>query len=78
MPIGSYFDYLSTNSLYVADSGNHRIIKFPSGSNSTTSGTVVAGNGVPGSAANQLNNPTSVVVDCHGILYIADAGKRQL
>jgi hypothetical protein len=53
-------------------------MKFPSGSNSTTSGTVVAGNGVPGSAANQLNNPTSVVVDCHGILYIADAGKTKV
>ena len=77
-PNGAYFDYLSTNSLYVADSDKNRIIKFPSGSTSATSGTVVAGIVYTGSAANQLNNPTNVVVDCSGILYITDAGKRKI
>jgi sugar lactone lactonase YvrE len=77
-PNSVYFDYLSTNSLYVADSGNNRIMKFPSGSTSATSGTMVAGNGIAGSAANQLNNPRSVVVDCAGILYITDAGNRKV
>jgi hypothetical protein len=53
-------------------------MKFPSGSTSATSGTMVAGNGIAGSAANQLNNPRSVVVDCAGILYITDAGNRKV
>jgi len=53
-------------------------MKFPSGSTSATSGTVVAGTGTAGSAANQLNNPRSVVVDCAGILYITDAGNRRV
>ncbi len=77
-PNSVYLDYLSTNSLYVVDTGNNRIIKFPSGSTSATSGTVVAGTGTAGSGATQLNNPRSVVVDRSGILYITDAGKRKV
>ncbi|CAF1259603.1 unnamed protein product [Adineta steineri] len=71
-PVGVYYDYLYTNSLYVADTSNNRIMKYPSGSTIGTYGIVVAGGNGPGSGANQLNNPRSVLVDSSGALYIAD------
>ena len=74
--MGVYFDYLSTNSLYVADYDNDRIMRFPANSNNTTYGTVVAGGNGPGFALNQLDAPRSVVVDQNGILYITDQGEK--
>ncbi len=73
-PNSVYFDYLYTNSLYVADSGNNRILKFPSGSTSATIGTIVAGSSSSGSGSNQLDHPRYLVADCNGILYIGDSG----
>jgi sugar lactone lactonase YvrE len=75
-PNSVYYDYLYTNSLYVVDTGNNRVLKFPAGSTSATFGTVVAGNGVSGSGVNQLTNPRSVVVDSQGTVYVTDGGKR--
>jgi DNA-binding beta-propeller fold protein YncE len=77
-PYSVYYDYLYTNSLYVADSGNNRVLKFPAGSTSATFGTVVAGNGVSGSGASQLADPRSIVVDSQGTVYVADGGKRKV
>ncbi|CAF1401249.1 unnamed protein product [Adineta steineri] len=73
-PNGVYYDYLYTHALYVADAGNHRVMKFPSDSTSATYGTVVAGGNGAGSGANQLNNPRSILVDSQGTLYISDGG----
>ncbi|CAF4123060.1 unnamed protein product [Adineta steineri] len=72
-PVGVYYDYLNTNSLYVSDSGNNRILSFPTGSTSATYGSVVAGSG-----ANQLNNPRAVLVDSSGALYIADGNNNRV
>ncbi|CAF0822768.1 unnamed protein product [Adineta steineri] len=77
-PNGVYYDYLYTNSLYVADSGNNRILKFASGSTSATYGTVVAGGNGAGSGANQLNSPRSIVVDSNGTLYISDQANNRI
>ncbi|CAF1193263.1 unnamed protein product [Adineta steineri] len=77
-PVGAYYDYLYTNSLYVADSGNHRVLKFPSGSTNATYGTVVAGGNGAGSGANQLNYPRSIIVDSSGTLYIADTNNNRI
>jgi sugar lactone lactonase YvrE len=77
-PNSVYYDYLYSNSLYVTDSGNNRILKFPPGSTGGTFGTVVAGNGVSGSGSNQLSNPRSVVVDSKGTVYVTDGGKRKI
>ncbi len=76
-PNSVYFDYLYTNSLYVADSGNNRILKFPSGSTSANFGTMIAGSSSGGSGMDQLNDPRSVVVDNNGILYITDKSERK-
>ncbi|CAF1383593.1 unnamed protein product [Adineta steineri] len=77
-PTGVYYDYLYTNSLYVSDNGNYRIMKYPSSSTSLTYGTVVAGGNGAGSGANQLNNPRNIVVDSSGTLYIGDAGNNRI
>ena len=76
-PVGVYFDYLSTNSLYVVDGQNDRVIRFPVNSTSATNGTIVAGGSGTGSASNQLNRPRSVFVDPNGILYITDQSKKK-
>ncbi|CAF0838789.1 unnamed protein product [Adineta steineri] len=77
-PNGVYYDYLYTNSLYVTEIGNNRVIKFPPGSTNATYGTVVAGGNGAGSGASQLNNPRSIIVDSNGTLYIADGGNNRV
>ncbi|CAF0890466.1 unnamed protein product [Adineta steineri] len=77
-PNGVYYDYLYTSSLYVTDTGNNRVMKFPSDSTSATYGTVVAGGNGVGSGANQFNNPRSILVDNSGTLYIADASNNRV
>jgi len=76
-PVDVYFDYLYTNLLYVIDSGNNRVLKFPSSSTSVTYGTMVAGSSSGGSGLDQLNNPRNLVVDSNGILYINDKSERK-
>ena len=47
--------------LYVADYGNHRVLKYLPGS---LNSIIVTGiNATAGSALNQLNNPISIIVD---------------
>lgn len=74
---GVYFDYLYTNSLYVVDSGNNRVLKFPPDSSAATFGIVVAGSSQRGNASNQLDEPRLVTVDIEGNLYITDGSKRK-
>ncbi|CAF1363810.1 unnamed protein product, partial [Adineta steineri] len=77
-PNGVYYDYLYTNALYVTDANNNRVMKYPSGSTSATSGTVVAGGNGSGSGANQFNSPRTVLVVSSGALYISDAGNNRV
>jgi len=65
----------TAGSVYIADSGNHRIRKVPRGGVITT----VAGNGTQGSSGDggpavsaSLCHPTAVAADLSGNLYIAD------
>ncbi|MBD2755725.1 Ig-like domain-containing protein [Spirosoma validum] len=59
--------------IYVTDSGNARIRKFPPNSTSATEGITVAGGNGQGSAANQFNTPFGkVAVDDMGNFYVAD------
>jgi sugar lactone lactonase YvrE len=68
------------NSLYIADLSNNRVRKVTAGTISTLAGTGSRGffgdNG-PASAA-ELNDPTSVILDPAGDLYIADSGNDRV
>lgn len=67
-----------SGNLYVADTSNNRVQKFPPGSTELTGGTTVAGTGVPGAAANQLYKPTALALDASGNLYVADPGNNRV
>jgi hypothetical protein len=65
---------------FIADTGNNVIRKVQAGTGIITT---VAGNGSPGysgdrspATAAQLSSPTSVAVDAHGNLFIADSGNN--
>ncbi|CAF4943272.1 unnamed protein product, partial [Rotaria sp. Silwood1] len=59
----------STGALYIADYGNHRVMKWVA-----SVGTVAAGGNGAGSNSNQLNYPGGVVFDASAtVLYISNA-----
>ncbi|CAF3619872.1 unnamed protein product [Rotaria sp. Silwood1] len=57
-------------SVFVADGGNHRVMKWSAGA---TEGLIVAGGNGAGHELNQLGEPSSVIVDRMGTLYIGEA-----
>jgi sugar lactone lactonase YvrE len=69
-PYGVKLD--AAGNIYVADGANNRVIKFPAGSTSATSGTIVAGGNGAGSGANQLSTPANVAFDAAGNMYVCD------
>ncbi|CAF1292333.1 unnamed protein product, partial [Rotaria sordida] len=74
-PRGIFVD--STNALYIADYSNHRVQKWLSGA---SNGITVAGDpsGASGSLVYQLTNPTAVIVDQYGNIYVLDSGNRRI
>ncbi|CAF1147532.1 unnamed protein product [Adineta steineri] len=75
-PKGLFVDTTANNTLYVVDSGNHRIQRWPPGA---ISGTTVAGiTGYYGSGLNQLWNPLAIVVDSNQNMYIADVTNARI
>ncbi len=79
-PAGVFVD--AAGSLYVADSGNHRVRKVDAGTGviSTVAGTGVAGYNADGidAATAQLNSPAGVFVDASGNVYIADNSNHRI
>lgn len=69
-PNGLYFDS-SSNSLIIANTLAHNIIRWNIGS---STGTVIAGSssGILGSTSELLNEPKDVTLDSQGNLYVAD------
>jgi sugar lactone lactonase YvrE len=62
--------------IYVADSGNHRIVEWKCGA---TEGQVVTGGNRRGNKTNQFDNPTDVIVDNQkGHLIICDHDNRRV
>jgi sugar lactone lactonase YvrE len=59
----------SQNAIYIADSFNHRIVKW---NDSAHQGYIVAGGNGKGNQTNQLNYPTAVFVDRQKNIYVAD------
>ncbi|GAB3540796.1 SBBP repeat-containing protein [Spirosoma fluminis] len=61
--------------VYVADLGNHRIVKWAP---NASAGTTVAGGSGAGSGLNQLYYPSGVAVDKDGNVYVADLGNQRI
>ncbi|MEE1751155.1 NHL domain-containing protein [Streptomyces sp. SP18CS02] len=79
MPRGVAVD--STDTLYIADSENHRVRKVAAdGTISTVAGTGAAGFSGDGGAATaaRMNGPYAVAVDSTGILYVADFNNHRV
>jgi ABC-type amino acid transport substrate-binding protein len=66
--------------LYIADTGNHRVLQFNAYYLSVVAGTGQAGfSGDDGAAAvAQLDSPEAVAVDTNGNIYIADTGNNRI
>ena len=60
--------------IYVADAGNHRVMRWREGH---TKGVVVAGGNGRGNRLHQLYDPCGVVVD-DGRLYVCDRGNHRV
>lgn len=67
-------------SVYVADTGNHRVRKISGGVITTVAGTGIAGSSGDGGIATSasLRSPEDVIVGPSGALYIADTGNRKI
>ena len=72
-PYGLVVDTLGT--LYVADAGNHRVMRWTQGAKQ---GTVVVGGNGEGAAANQFYYPYGLSFDRHGNLYVVDFGNSRV
>ncbi|GAB3493261.1 hypothetical protein GCM10027341_08350 [Spirosoma knui] len=64
--------------VYVADSRNHRIQKFPPNSTLATEGITVAGGNGQGRGGTQLDFPRDVFVDGQGYIYVADRRNHRI
>src|SRR5205823_8696201 len=59
-------------SIYVADSGSHKIQKF------NGAGKFLAGWGSNGTANGQFTGPLSITSDIFGSIYVADSGSHKI
>ena len=75
-PVGLHFDIL-TNSLVIANSGAHKIVRYVLGSSYWT---LIAGDisGVSGTTPAQFNDPIEAIFDPMGNLYVADRGNNRI
>ncbi|CAF1687101.1 unnamed protein product, partial [Adineta ricciae] len=74
-PYGIYIDN-TDQSIYIADYGNHRIVRWKTGA---TSGVIVAGNNDFRNQMEQLHNPTDVLLDKDkNFLIICDSAYQRV
>ncbi|CAF1271482.1 unnamed protein product, partial [Adineta steineri] len=62
-------------SVYVSDTGNHRVMKWSKGAKE---GRIMAGGNGEGGNLNQLSYPRGVIVDHLGQIYVADFGNDRV
>lgn len=67
--------FVEGSSIFVVDSGNHRVVKWAAGG---MQGSLFAGTGTAGTGLNQLNYPTGITTDWTGAFYIADSGNHRI
>jgi len=74
-PVGLAID--ASGTLYVADSGNHRIRKIAlDGASSTLAGTGIAG--ATNGASPQFSSPSAIAIDATGFIYVTDSGSHAI
>ncbi|CAF4627807.1 unnamed protein product, partial [Rotaria socialis] len=73
-PNGIFVDTLGT--LYVADTSNHRVMRWTQGDKKQ--GTVIVGGQGEGKGANQFNYPIGLSFDRQGNLYVVDWGNARV
>jgi sugar lactone lactonase YvrE len=70
----------SSGNLWVADTGNNRVLKYTGPDNSITTGQAASlvlgqagfGTGLPGTTATTLNSPEGIAIDSLGNVYVGD------
>lgn len=75
VPYGFTLD--EDNTLYIAEQGAHRIVKWVPGA---MTGTRIAGSsiGTPGSSNSELNGPIEPFLESNGDMYITDSNNHRL
>ncbi|CAF3477748.1 unnamed protein product [Rotaria socialis] len=73
-PQGIFVDTLGT--LYVADTRNHRVMRWTQGDNKQ--GTVIVGGNGKGGRVNQFSSPIGLFFDWHGNLYVVDNSNHRV
>ena len=63
------------DTVYVADCGNARIMRWMKGA---TQGNIIVGGNGEGEQSNQLNCPIGLSFDRHGNLYVVDYGNHRV
>ncbi|CAF1116879.1 unnamed protein product [Rotaria sordida] len=73
-PWGIFVD--GSNTVFIVDRNNHRVQKWVSG---VTAGVTIAGsNGDPGPWSYQFNNPTAIMFDIYGFMYVLDSSNSRV
>lgn len=70
----------ATDTMYIASSDHHVILKWTAATAASSSAIVAADNtaGTAGSTSTFLNTPTSVTMDSQGNLYVVDQGNHRV
>ena len=70
-PKGLWVD--AAGKIYIADSGNNRVVRIDD-----IAGTNFAALGVPGNGVGEFNNPSAVTTDAAGNIYVADNANARI
>ncbi|CAF1138712.1 unnamed protein product [Didymodactylos carnosus] len=75
LPSDAIVDTQSDGAFLVADTLNHRILRFQLGSRM---GAIIAGVGGKGSGDTELNSPLNLALDSQGNLYVSDSDNDRI
>ncbi|UJR24876.1 hypothetical protein I4U23_006245 [Adineta vaga] len=73
-PISVFVDEI-TNIIYVADTDNHRVMRWLP---NMIKGEIIAGTGTQGNSSHQLNVPNDITFDMDGNLYVSDFNNHRI